>query len=167
MKTLRSWNRVAVRALFGARGGSLVEFALVLPMMMVLITGMFTLGLILNNYMVLTSMVGTTARTLALTRNQSIPALAGTDPCAYAIQTATTNGPSLNATAVTWSIAWTTTNQSTGVSSTTTYTNTCAGKVPLPSDIVAVSATYPVTFILYGWTPNSMSLNARTAELMQ
>ncbi len=61
-------------------GGSLVEFALVLPMMLMLMTGMFSFGICLNNYIILTNAVNAGARGMALARNQTTPALAGTDP---------------------------------------------------------------------------------------
>ena len=67
-----SWRRL----LFGEDGGPLVELGMVLPMMMVLITGMCAFGLSLNNYIELTSAVGNAGQYLQQTASST------SDPCA-------------------------------------------------------------------------------------
>jgi len=152
-------------------GGPLVEFALVVPIFMVLIVGMFSLGLMLNNYMVLTNIVGTAARNLALSRDITA---ASSDPCNYAVSQAVTNSPSLNLTAVTWTVTWTKFDSSGNALTPSTYTSSSVGTMPSCSsqsitqgDNVAISAQYPVVFYQYGISPKSMNLTARSAELMQ
>lgn len=156
---------VRVRRLFGLddeQGGSLVEFALVLPMMMVLITGMFSIGIALNNFMVLTNAVGAGARALSLTRGQTVPALAGTDPCAYAIGIANNAAPSLQTGTITYSVVWTPTSGTGG-----TYSTSCAGVSFGSGDTVKVQGTYPYTLMLYGLRPSSLSITSQTSELVQ
>ena len=150
----------------GEDGGSLVEFSLVLPMMVMLITGMATFGIAINNYMVLTNSVGAGARTLALARGQTTPALAASDPCAYAVQVANNAAPSLNSSSVTYTIVWTTINSS-GTAVSTTYSNTCPGLSLNAGDSMQVQGSYPFTLIVYGWKPGALNMIARTTELVQ
>lgn len=149
-----------------SEGGALVEFALVLPMMMALITGMFSFGMVLNNYMVLTTSTGNGSRALALSRGQTSPALAASDPCAYAVQVAETSGPSLNPKGLTFNFAWTTTN-SAGVTTTTNYTNSCAGLSLNQGDTVQVSSSYGVNIFLYGWKPGALNMVASASDLVE
>lgn len=150
----------------GSEGGSLIEFAMILPAMLLLITGMVWFGIALNNYIVLTSAVGSGARALALTRNQTTPALAATDPCAYAVQIANAAVPTLNTGNITYSVNWTTYNSS-GAAVTSSYTNSCPGVVLNASDSISLSAAYPFTAMIYGWKPTQMNITAQTSELVQ
>jgi len=53
----------------GDEGSALVEFALILPMLMLLTTGMLIFGVAMNNYLQLTNAVSVGARTAPSTRN--------------------------------------------------------------------------------------------------
>jgi Flp pilus assembly protein TadG len=151
----------------GEGGGALIEFALVLPLMVMLITGMASFGLAISNYLILTSSVDSGARALSLARGQTSPALAASNPCAYAVQVANNSSPSLNPSSLTYSIAWTTINAS-GTSVTTTYSNaSCAGLALNAGDSVQVKAVYPFTIILYGWKPGALNMVSQTSELVQ
>lgn len=149
-----------------ADGSSLVEFALILPCMTLLITGMVWFGIALNNYVVLTNAVDSGARALALSRGQSTPSLAASDPCAFAAQTANAAATSLNTDNITYVTDWTTYNSS-GTAVTTTYSNTCAGLTLNARDNIKFRAVYPFTAFIYGWTPTHMNITAQTAELVQ
>jgi Flp pilus assembly protein TadG len=149
-------------------GGTLVEFALVLPMMMLLITGMFSVGIGINNFMVLTNGVGAGARALALSRGQTVPALAGTDPCAYAIQIIGNATPSLKQSSLSYTIVWTPTTGTGGTyTGTSTSSSVCTGLSMNSNDAVQVQASYPFTLILMGWRPTALPLTAQTTELVQ
>ena len=148
-------------------GGSIIEFALLVPLMMVLITGMFSFGIALNNYTVLTNGVSAGARALALSRGQTSPALAASDPCAYAIQVANTALPSLNQSAITWTIVWTTTNSSGSQVSTTYSSRTCTSMSLNAGDTIQVKGVYPFNLIVYGWRPAALSMTNQTTELVQ
>ena len=63
----------------GDEGGTLVETAVTLPILLLIITGIFAFGIALNNYLELTDAVGISARTLAISRGQT------TDPCATVV----------------------------------------------------------------------------------
>jgi len=147
-------------------GGALVEFAVVLPMMMVLITGMFSFGVVLNNYMVLTTSIGNGSRALALSRGQTTPALAASDPCAYAVQVAQSSGPALNPKGMSFNISWTTINAS-GTSVTTKYTNSCPGLSLNQGDTVQMSGSYAVNMLIFGVKPGALNMTATAAELVE
>src|ERR1700719_3458765 len=54
-------------------GGPAVEFALVLPMLLLLLVGMIEFGLTLNNYIMLTEAVRSGARQFAISRGGTTP----------------------------------------------------------------------------------------------
>ena len=54
-------------------GASAVEFALVLPLLLVLILGIYTFGMTINNYEMLTGAVSEGARALTLSRGTTTP----------------------------------------------------------------------------------------------
>jgi Flp pilus assembly protein TadG len=160
------FKRCSRRGICASEGGSLIEFALIVPMMMVLITGMFSVGIALNNYMVLTDVVGSGARALALARGQTIPTIAATDPCAYTVQTINSSASGMDTTKLTYSIVWTTTT-STGAASTSTYTNTCSGVSLSAGDTVQVKASYPFSLVIYGLAPGHLNIQSQTTQLVQ
>jgi Flp pilus assembly protein TadG len=147
-------------------GGSLVEFALVVPMMMMMITGLFSIGIALNNYMEVTNGVNAGARAFALSRGVTVSNGSTqapiTDPCAYAVQMAKASGPVLNSSASTFSITWTP-NGGTAQS----YTTSCSGISLSSGDTVQVQATYPVSMIVYGWKPGKLNMAGQSTELVQ
>jgi Flp pilus assembly protein TadG len=57
----------------GERGQAVVEFALVIPLLMLLLMGIFRCGVIYNNYIQLTNAVDVGARQLAEERGQTSP----------------------------------------------------------------------------------------------
>lgn len=151
------------------RGSSLVEFALVLPMMMVLITGMYSLGIALSNYVVLTNAVGAGARAFAISPAVTINLGSGktgpvSDPCAYGIQIANQASPTIPSGSVTYTFTYTV--AATGKSSKYT-TGTCSGITTAVGDTVQLEASYPYNFLLYGFAPGTLNLQARSAELVQ
>ena len=159
----RKYLAISRKMLSRERGSSMVEFALVAPMVMVLITGMFCFGIGINNYMLLTNAVGAGARALALTRNQTTPALAASDPCAYAVQVANQSAVGLNTSAITYSVTWI---PSTGAA-TTYSTASCSGAAFDQGDTVQVKAVYALPIAVYGWSRRTANLTSQTAELVQ
>lgn len=167
MPGLSKPKQLSFAAICSDRGGSLVEFALVVPLMMILITGMFSIGLALNNYMVLTNGVSAGARAFALSRGVTVTTSGGstsqiTDPCAYAVQFAKQAAPNLNTSAATFAITWTPNG-----GSATNYTTSCNGISLNTGDTVQMKATYPVSMIIYGWRPGALNITGQTTELVQ
>jgi Flp pilus assembly protein TadG len=147
-------------------GGSIIEMALVVPIMMMMITGLFSIGIALNNYMELTNGVDAGARAFALSRGITVSSGSGssqiTDPCAYAVSTAKASGPVLSSSAATFSITWTPNG-----GSATKYSTTCNGITLTSGDTVQVQVTYPVSMIVYGWKPGVLNMVGQSTELVQ
>jgi Flp pilus assembly protein TadG len=141
-------------------GGALVEFALVAPLMLGLITGMFSFGIALTTYTQLTNAVDIGARTLAVSRASNTDGTTP-DPCATAVSAITNSAPSLKATSISYSFVLN------GVSYPNV--NTCSTGVAnvISGKNAQVTATYPYTVMLFGWKPVVMTLKSQTSELMQ
>jgi Flp pilus assembly protein TadG len=71
----------------------MVEFAVVLPLVLLLFLGIFKLGILFNNYIVLTDAVRTGARQLAISRLQA-------SPCTSATSRVKTSASDLNQTLI-------------------------------------------------------------------
>jgi Flp pilus assembly protein TadG len=149
-------------------GQSLVEFGLVAPLLLLVLTGIFSFGIILTQYEVLTDSVSAGARALALDRGQTSPALAASDPCAYAVSLLESASPNLKSSSLTITIVYT---QKSPVS-VTDYSTSCTdrattGANPMATgDQVQIIATYPVTPIVFGWTAQSLTMSASATELV-
>ncbi len=165
-------DRLASRRVCSEDGSTLVELAFVLPILLFVLTGIFSFGIILNQYLVLTNSVNNGARAFAMSagaNDNSYSIMNSGDPCKYAatiIQNAASN---LTASNLSYTISYTT--YSTGA--VTTYTGTgsssptCSDLPMSQYDIVQIKAVYPVTPLLYGWGAKSLSLTAQSAELVQ
>ena len=73
----------------GEQGQSLVEFALITPMLLLLATGIMVFGLAMNTYLQLTNAVSVGARTVAINAGVTL------DPCATAANAITAAAPGL------------------------------------------------------------------------
>lgn len=144
-----------------SEGSALVEMAVVLPVMMLLITGTLSLGVILNNYLILTNAVQTGAMQLAVDAGQS-----GLDPCNVGATAISGAAPTLTASKIAYTFNF---NGTSAGPFTGTTASTCSSD---NSDLAAgttvtVTATYPVALFVWGWTPMTLNLKATTAELAQ
>jgi Flp pilus assembly protein TadG len=151
------------------QGGSLVEFALVLPVLLLLVTGFTTFGLALNNYLELTEATGIGAQQLAILRGNT------TDPCAQAaaIVTGTVSNLApasmtfvftLNGTNYPSSGTYSGTNASCSSSSTTTG---AAGNL-VQGQSATMTVGYPCSLAVYGinYAP-TCNLTAKVTEIVQ
>lgn len=161
-------------AKLGEDGQSMVEFALVMPLMLVAITGVIAFGLVLNNYEILTGAVNDGARAFALSTSENANGSTnslenGGDPCAYAVTTIKNAAAALNQSNLTITITYTTsggtaTNFSTTTSGGSTSWPSCAGQPENPNDSVSVSAKYPMTPMMFGWGSRQLNLTAQSTE---
>ena|SRR5579863_6809917 len=150
-----------------SEGSALVEMALVLPVMMLLITGTCSLGLVLNNFLVLTNAVQNGAMQAATGAGQTT----SFDPCQTAATAIAAAAPTLAPANITLTFNFS------GVPSGTAQpasfvglsSATCAGlsSYMTANTTVTVTATYPTQFIIYGWAPGSINLKTTTAEMAQ
>lgn len=160
----------------GEEGSTIAEMALVLPVLLAVLTGVFSFGIALNQYLVLTNAVNNAARAFAMSaQNDASPSLLGSgDPCKYAAQSIHDSATNMNTANITYTITYTTyLGNTSSTPSTTTYTGTgttypsCSAKKMYQYDIVTVQAVYPVSPSVYGWASRSLSLTAQSVEMVQ
>ena len=145
-------------------GGALVEFALIAPLMLGLIGGMFTFGFAFFTYFQLTNAVDIGARTLAVSRatnsDGSTP-----DPCVTASAAIVAAAPVLDPSKITLSLSLNSTPYSNLKQGSWTCTN---GEANLVAGSTAqVTASYPYTMNFLGYRPVALTLRAQSSELTQ
>ena len=148
------------------RGSSLVEFAIVLPLLMLVTTGVFAFGFALNNYLELTNAVNTGAQLLSISRGVT------TSPCTAAINAVYNAAPNLSE----GNLAFTFTFSNNGTNTTYTTASKCdaaateAGSpIFAQGESVKLVATYPCTLVGYGFNFSSLgcTLTANVTEIVQ
>ncbi len=156
----------------GEAGSTVAETALVLPVLLVVLTGIFSFGIILNQYLVLTNAVNGGARGFAASApgtDGGTSLMDSGDPCKYAATTIQNSVSNLNASNLSYTITYTVAK----TSAATTYTGTgstspsCSGLAMTQGDSVEIQAVYPVTPVMFGWTSKTFSLTAQSTELVQ
>ena len=122
------------------QGQTMVEFALVLPILCVLLFGVIQFGIIFNNYVALTDAARAASRKGAVSRNSS-------DPKGDCEATGYAAGANLN-------------------NPGTDFKLTCNSSWGIGSD-VTVTATYPYDINLLGWVVASGQLNTTMKERVE
>lgn len=143
-------------------GQSMIEFALCLPLLMLVVTGILTFGLALNNYISLTEATSVGARQLAILRGQP------GDPCSITAATIAAAAPLMKNTGSTTGLGYTFQVYTTATTSQT-YTSTTCSTAPLTQgQPVTVTMTYPCVLKVFNanYVP-SCTLKARTTEVVQ
>ena len=152
------WNQLVKN---GEQGQSAVELALCLPVMLLVVTGITTFGIAMNNYILLTNATNSGARMVALSRGVS------TDPCSDIQKTVTTSAPLLKSANLTYSLAIT----PSGSSTATTYSGsscTSAAASLTQNATAKVTVNYPCNLQVYGKNLiPSCNLQGMDAELVQ
>jgi Flp pilus assembly protein TadG len=146
---------------FNEQGQAMVEVALVLPILLLVLTGILVLGLAFNNYLILTEATNVGARALAISRG------ATTDPCATASSAVIAAAPLLVPANLTFTFALNgTTYSGSSCSSGSTSTGAAANLVQGGNALVTV--TYPCSLAVYGanYAPGCV-LQAQITELIQ
>jgi Flp pilus assembly protein TadG len=145
-------RRVCALFVRNEEGSSLVEIALVTPILMALLTGICSFAVGFNNQLTLINAVGAGAQYLQVMRTST------TDPCASTLSAIEAAAPSLKPT----SIALTLTINSTVESGSTCTTGAALLQSGQP---VTVSATYPCALAIYGTKfTNACQLSAKVTE---
>jgi Flp pilus assembly protein TadG len=148
------------------KGGALVEFALVLPVLLLVVTGITTFGLALNNYMQLTQAVGIGGQALSVSRGNT------TDPCNVVSSAVYAAAPYLVSTSITFTTKiYTSSSSSTsysGASCSSSSTTTGAAGNLTQGQAAVVTATYPCSLVVFGANyASTCSLNAQVTEIIQ
>jgi Flp pilus assembly protein TadG len=126
------------RVLHDERGQSMTEFAIVLPILVVILLGIAQFGIAFNNYVTLTDAARAGARTAAVSRNVA-------DPVGAATTEVRASASNLNQS-----------NLSVSVASTWQ-----------PGADVTVTASYPYSINLLGWVISAGSLTTKTTERVE
>jgi Flp pilus assembly protein TadG len=161
----RARPRGGLRRAFGQRGQALVEFAIVLPVLMLIILGIVKGGILYNNYLQLTDAVRSGARQLAIERGQ-------TGPCGDAANEVITAASGLSSSNV--AITMTENPEATGDPAGASYTTTGApsGTGSCPFTLVSgsattLTATYPCDFNILGIQLATCTLSASATERVE
>ena len=142
----------------GSEGGALVEMALVMPVMFVILTGVFTFGSATTQKLQLTEAVNIGGRLLAVDRGD-------TNPCSTVAAAVDAAAPSL----ITANIGF-----SFDLNGVTTSGTTCAGTGGLANpNLVSgknaeLTLTYPCTLSVYGYKVfSTCTLTSQITEIVQ
>jgi Flp pilus assembly protein TadG len=145
----------------GEEGSSLVEFAVCLPVLLLILTGTFQFGLALNNYLMLTNATCVGAQQLAISRGQTL------DPCATTVTAITAASPLLKAANLSYTFILNGTTY-TGTTCSSTSTTTGAAGNLIQGKTAQVTVTYPCSLVVYNANIVPVcSLKAQLAELIQ
>ncbi len=156
------------------RGQALLEFAFLLPVLMVVLLGMIVFGIALNNYMELTNGTTAGAQAVSISRGQTI------DPCQTAATPFNAAAPNL----ITGNVSFTITTSTGPGGSGTSQTLWSSGASPscpaanttsppasylVQGGTITVKATYPCNLKVFGinFAPSTCTLTAQTAEAIQ
>lgn len=137
-------------------GSALVEMAVVLPVMMLIITGLCFFGIAVDNYLILTHATDVGARYLAVGRGQL------TDPCAQTVTVIQNAAPGLSTSKLVYSFT---------IGSSSSFGSSCNTTADLAYMSAGATATVNVTYtynlFLFGWKPTSISMQTQTSEVVQ
>ncbi len=172
---IKAQTSIGVRrgGVLGESGAALVEFALLAPVLLLIMVGIAQFGISLNQYVMLWNGVGTAAMQFAITGG------AVTNPATYAWKAMTASAPSLTTGGTcTTGLCLTLTVNGTACATNLTTTPTaaqdtaCNNALTTPANIgnpAVVSATYPVKLTVMGisFVPTGTVLTATISELVQ
>jgi Flp pilus assembly protein TadG len=136
------------------RGQAAIEFTLVIPLLLLIMTGLVSFGFALHNFLLLTNGVNTGAQLLAISRGQT------TDPCATAYAALQGAAPSLTSgLSVTFVID--------GTTYAATKSCPAASSNMVQGAFVQVTASYPCSFGIFEMNSHSCNLQTQVAEFIQ
>ena len=155
------------------KGQSLVEFAMVMPMLLLVVTGLAAFGIYINHYIALTDAVSTGARLLAISRGQTTyPPVGGVpDPCALTVNAIEQAAPFMAPASMTFKFVLNTTipaSTYTTTSCSSASTNTGSSAYLVQGKPAQVSVTYPCNMAIYGKNLfPGCTFTAQTTEIVQ
>jgi Flp pilus assembly protein TadG len=143
-------------------GQSLVEFALCLPILLLIATGIFVIGIAMNHYLIMTNAVNIGAQQLAISRGQT------TDPCAITASAVTSAAPTLVSANLSFTLVLNGSSYS-GTSCSSGSTTTGEAGQLVQGSAAQVTVTYPCSLLIYArnLAPGGCTLKAQTTELVQ
>jgi Flp pilus assembly protein TadG len=151
----------------GEDGQSLVEFALCLPPLLLLMTGIFACGIAIAHYVMLTNAAAAGAQQLSVSRGQL--ASPSFDPCATAVSAVEAAAPTLSGSSMKFAFVLDGTSYASNTTSCSSTSQTSGAAALLVSgQAVTVTVTYPCTLAVYKANnfPNCV-LTAKASEVVQ
>ena len=148
----------------GERGSSIVEFALVLPIAMVVFTGLLQFGVCINKSLELQNSTSLAGQYLSLSRQ---PTGTAWNPCSVTVSAFQSVSPYLNMSNVTFSFVFTT---PTGTVGSYPNTTTCSGGVTemVQGATAQVAVLYPCSLAIYGMNlMPGCHIRAQVTEVIQ
>lgn len=141
-----------------------MELALVLPVLLLLMTGTMAFSIALTNYLALYEATSVGARQLSISRGQ------GGDPCAIAGAAIAAAAPLLNNGGPVTGLGYSFTIYSTATTSVTYNSNppSCSNATLVQGQTVTINTTYPCVLKTYSvnYAPNCV-LQAKVTEISQ
>lgn len=148
----QSAKKMWFRLTFGnSDGGALVEIAVTLPIILLIMTGIFSFSVALHQKLQLSEAVSNGGRTIAIERGDSNPCLT----TANAIYSA---APGLDPSKMTLKISFGTTSNNAG---------SCSGATMTAGDNATVYAEYPCSLGVYGVNFAACTLRTEINEVIQ
>lgn len=140
-------------------GGALVEMAVVLPLLMVVMTGIFSFSIALYQKLQLAEAVGNAGRLLAVDRG-------AVDPCQDATNAIYAAAPGLQQGNLTITYSLDGANYGSGVTSCPGASGTANANM-VQGQTATVVATYPTSISIYGASLGSFNLATQVTEVIQ
>lgn len=142
-------------------GQSLVEFSLVLPVFLLVATGIFVFGIAFANWLVLTDATSLAGRTVAISRGNTL------DPCATASSAAAGAAPGLNTSLITYSSVINGTTYPGSTCNSGSTTSGAAGNL-VQGGSYLLTLSYPCNLKVFGQNlVPSCTIRAAVKELVQ
>jgi Flp pilus assembly protein TadG len=141
-------------------GQSLVEFAIVLPVLLLLVTGIIQFGTVYNKYLTLTDAARSGAETLALGHGQS-------NPCDAAVLQTVQSASAVGLTSAQVKPSFPSSSDFCG---TGTYVYNTSGNTngnETQGDQATITAAQPFTVTVFGMTVVSLNLSASASDQIQ
>lgn len=156
----RIWiSRSGLRSQRGTEGGALVEMAVTLPLILLLMTGIFSFSVALYQKLAIAEAVSAGGRALSVLRGDS-------DACSSAGSAIYSAAPGLDSSKMTLTFVITPYN-----GTATTYNSaTCAGTGVLGSQsggTASLTISYPCSLNVYGMSFSSCTLSSSITEVIQ
>jgi len=139
-------------AFLSERASAMVEVAVMTPVMLLLITGIFSISITLEQKLQLAEAVASGARYLAVDRGD-------TDPCASTVSVVEAAAPTLTSSNMTFTFV---------LNGTTTNGSSCSGTTNMISGKQGqLTVTYPCSLFAYGMSFGSCTLSETASEVIQ
>jgi len=154
----------------GERGQAMFEFALLLPILMLILLGMIVFGIAMNNYLEMTNGATAGAQALAISRGQTL------DPCMTVSGPFFAAAPNLTQANLKFTITVTQGGSSNVLVSNTANPSCPAANTTSPpasyltqGATATVTVTYPCNLKIFGinFAPPTATFTAQTAESVQ